>query len=61
MILAVAFVLSAAFARGDENEVDHLAHVLDLRPGSSVADVGAGDGELSIAMARYVGPRGVVY
>jgi ubiquinone/menaquinone biosynthesis C-methylase UbiE len=61
MIVAVALVLSAAFTRGAENEVDHLAQVLDLRPGSSVADVGAGDGELSIAMAIYVGPQGVVY
>jgi len=61
MILAVALVLSAAFARGDENEVNHLARVLDLRSSSSVADVGAGSGELSIAIARYVGPQGVVY
>jgi ubiquinone/menaquinone biosynthesis C-methylase UbiE len=61
LILTVALVLSAAFARGAENEVDHFAQVLDLRPGSSVADVGAGSGELSIAIARYVGPKGVVY
>jgi ubiquinone/menaquinone biosynthesis C-methylase UbiE len=61
MILAVAVVLTAAFARADENEVDRLAQVLGLSPGSSVADVGAGDGELSIAMARYIGSHGVVY
>ena len=61
VILAVALVLSSAFARGAENELDHLAQVLDLRPGSSVADVGAGSGELSIAIVRYVGPQGVVY
>jgi len=61
VILAVALVLLAAFARGAETEVDHLAQALDLRPGSSVADVGAGSGELSIAIARYVGPQGVVY
>jgi tRNA A58 N-methylase Trm61 len=62
VIVAVALVLLAAIAEGAaENEVDHLAQVLDLRPGSSVADVGAGYGELSIAIARYVGPQGVVY
>ena len=61
VILAVALVLSAASARGAENEADHLAQVLDLKPGSSVADVGAGSGELSIAITKYVGPQGVGY
>lgn len=60
-ILAAALVLSGAIAGGADSEVDHLAQVLDLKPGSSVADVGAGSGELSIAIAKYVGPHGTVY
>ena len=60
LILAVALVLSAC-VRGAETEVGHLAQVLDLRASSSVVDVGAGSGELSIAIAEYVGPQGVVY
>jgi ubiquinone/menaquinone biosynthesis C-methylase UbiE len=60
-VLIVALALSAATAGGVENEVDHLAEVLELKPGSSVADVGAGSGELSISIARYVGPHGIVY
>jgi ubiquinone/menaquinone biosynthesis C-methylase UbiE len=60
VVLIVALALSAATAGGVENEIDHLAEVLELKPGSSVADVGAGSGELSIAIARYVGPHGIV-
>ena len=54
-------VLSAAIASGIEYETDHLAQILELKPGSTVADVGAGSGELSIAIVKYVGPRGIVY
>ena len=60
-ILAVAIVLSAAIASGIERETDHLAQILELKPGSTVADVGAGSGELSIAIVKYVGPHGIVY
>lgn len=60
-LLIIVLVLSVATAAGVENEIDHLADVLELKPGSSVADVGAGSGELSIAIARYVGPHGIVY
>jgi precorrin-6B methylase 2 len=35
--------------------------LLQLKPGSSVADVGAGSGELSMAIAKRVEPQGNVY
>ena len=38
-----------------------LKQVLALEPGRVVADVGAGKGELSFAMAREVGPGGRVF
>jgi ubiquinone/menaquinone biosynthesis C-methylase UbiE len=60
-ILAVAVVLFAAIASGIEYETDHLAQILELKPGATVADVGAGSGELSIAIVKYVGPHGIVY
>jgi len=47
--------------KGAEAELDHLAQVLQLRPGLIVADVGAGSGEISLAIARYVMPKGKVY
>jgi arsenite methyltransferase len=34
---------------------------LDLRPGSRVADLGAGAGYFTLRLARAVGPSGVVY
>ena len=59
MVLAVLFLPTAAPAA--EAEIDHLAQILQLRPGSSVADVGAGSGEVSIAIAKFVAPTGKVY
>jgi tRNA A58 N-methylase Trm61 len=38
-----------------------LTEVLALEPGRVVADVGAGKGELTLALARKVGPGGHVY
>jgi len=59
--LALALLLISAAARAAESEVDHLVQILQLKPGSSVADVGAGSGALSIAIAKRVGPHGQVY
>jgi predicted methyltransferase len=42
-------------------EVPLLATALDLRPGSAVADVGAGFGAWTIGFSRAVGPTGRVY
>jgi len=60
-ILLGAILLLSAGCRRPESEVDHLAQVLALKPGSVVADVGAGSGELSIAIAPRVQPGGTVY
>lgn len=42
-------------------ETERIADLLRVRPGSTVADIGAGDGALAIDMARLVGEGGVVY
>ncbi len=42
-------------------ESERIATLLGLEPGMTVADVGAGDGDYAIAMARRVGPTGRVY
>ncbi len=54
-------VLFATFANAAESEIDHLANILELKPGASVADVGAGSGEISVAIAKYVEPGGRVF
>jgi SAM-dependent methyltransferase len=43
---------------GWTGEADRLAAALRLRPGSVIADIGAGNGALIVALARRVGPEG---
>jgi ubiquinone/menaquinone biosynthesis C-methylase UbiE len=38
-----------------------IADLLGLKPGSVVANIGAGDGDLAVEMAHVVGARGIVY
>jgi predicted methyltransferase len=42
-------------------ETDRLAKLLDWRAGSAVADIGAGDGEITLLLSGRVGPGGRVY
>jgi hypothetical protein len=42
-------------------ELPRLRHVLALKAGMSVADVGAGNGELTVALATEIGSTGRVY
>lgn len=45
----------------DRKELSRLVEMLDIDPGEVVADVGAGDGRYSLALAEQVGERGHVY
>ena len=50
------------FHRSDaDGEAGRLTEILGLAPGMTFADVGAGRGRLSVAMARRLGPTGRVY
>jgi len=42
-------------------KVDEIVGRLDLKPGQIVADIGAGPGIFSLALAKAVGPTGKVY
>ena len=52
-------LLPALVARADE--ADQIVGALGLRAGMAVADVGAGDGRFTTALARQVGATGSVY
>jgi ubiquinone/menaquinone biosynthesis C-methylase UbiE len=68
--IAISFALSLCAGcgnwsgfgfRADGPEMQRLRQVLELKEGMAVADVGAGKGELTLALAREVGPRGRVF
>ena len=60
---AAALVVTALLVAGGdgESEIDGLARLLDIQPGDTVADIGAGDGWLSLAVAQRVGQAGHVF
>jgi predicted methyltransferase len=45
----------------DQKEAGKLANLLDWKPGSVVAEIGAGNGSLTLAASQRVGPTGRVY
>jgi ubiquinone/menaquinone biosynthesis C-methylase UbiE len=69
--VAVTLLLAAAGAgceswsgfgfRADSREMPRIRQVLTLEPGTVVADVGAGKGELTFALASEVGSKGHVF
>jgi ubiquinone/menaquinone biosynthesis C-methylase UbiE len=61
--LATTLTLAVHAAAQDEFAVDaaRLTKALELTAGRSVADIGAGSGELTVALARVVGPTGRLY
>jgi ubiquinone/menaquinone biosynthesis C-methylase UbiE len=54
---AVAFATNS----DEEKEITRLAQLTHWKPGTVVADIGAGDGQYSFAAAEKVGPSGRVY
>lgn len=60
----VAVLLGAGLAlaqRSATAEAERLVETLGLRPGDAVADIGAGAGDMSVAIADVLGPRSRVY
>jgi ubiquinone/menaquinone biosynthesis C-methylase UbiE len=62
-LLGLAFTLCIVSAQGQDDAVDtrRLTELLELREGSTVADIGAGSGPLTIRVAQRVGPSGRVF
>ena len=59
--LLMLSLTAVSCSQGTTDDVDWLIDVLSLGEGSVVADIGAGDGQFSLALARQVGPGGQVY
>jgi ubiquinone/menaquinone biosynthesis C-methylase UbiE len=60
--LAVLLLSAAAFLHADDAaQAVKLFELLELKPGMTIADVGAGSGEMSILLAKRLGPSGKVY
>lgn len=72
-LLMVAVLLASSQVLGQQSgltetqtataqiEVPELVRLLDLKPGATVADVGAGFGAWTLQFARWTGPAGRVY
>lgn len=62
-ILAVLTLTSIADAQFPEgaDDIDWLIEALELEEGSIVADVGAGEGDQTLEIARHIGPQGHIY
>jgi ubiquinone/menaquinone biosynthesis C-methylase UbiE len=60
-IALLSIVAVIAFAHDSEEESVQIAELMELNPGTVVADVGAGDGNFGEMLARRVGESGHVY
>jgi predicted methyltransferase len=61
LVLLSATTLSCAQAPGNQSDVDWLIEVLDIEDGSTVADIGAGDGDHTLVIAQHIGSEGTIY
>lgn len=60
-IVLLFLPFASGCSQGTSEDVQWLINVLALTEGDVVADIGAGDGDQSIAMARHLGAEGKVY
>jgi len=62
---AICLILSctcvSAEDRNDWQQPDRVMSDLGVKPGTSVADIGCGEGYFALRLARAVGPQGLVY
>lgn len=60
-VLTVTNVASAQLFPEGGDDIDWLINALELKKGSVVADIGAGDGDQTLDIARHIGPDGHIY
>lgn len=59
--LVIAVSAQQPWNRDFDEDMTRLVPILDLRAGHTVADIGAGGGELTVRLAKQVGAEGRVY
>lgn len=62
-LVAIASYFSWVFYNKQslDNEANRLSHLLNLQPGAVVAEIGAGNGDLTVRIAQHIGPSGKIY
>jgi ubiquinone/menaquinone biosynthesis C-methylase UbiE len=58
---AVSGAVHAQNAAQNAADAYRLVKAMDVKPGSVIAEIGAGDGELTVALAKTVGPTGRIF
>ncbi|WP_445664810.1 class I SAM-dependent methyltransferase [Fodinibius sp. AD559] len=61
LVLLATVSISCAQAPGNQSDVDWLIETLEIESGSTVADIGAGDGDQTLAIAKHIGAEGTIY
>ena len=61
LLLAALLGMVFALAPASPDEIARLGKLMDWKAGQTIADVGAGAGEIGLAAAKVVGERGRVY
>lgn len=61
VLLALLFVVSPVRADEFTDDVKRLVTAIGLHAGQTIADIGAGQGQLTVALAKEVGESGRVY
>jgi len=61
LALAFLFIFACALKADPADEIARLAALMEWKPGTIVADIGAGDGSYSFAAAERVGATGRVF
>jgi predicted methyltransferase len=61
LLVIAALLAPPARAQNNASDTSKLIDVLQIKPGSTVAEIGAGNGDLTIAIAKHVGADGRVF
>ena len=61
LLLVTLLVPASAWAQASSISTDRIFDAIGVRDGGTVCEIGAGDGELSLAAARRVGAQGRIY